>query len=132
MEKFVIAVAALFQGFNKTLAIGIGAIGLWVGVGIFWGKWVNPLSLAEKPSVAIWSLIVLGLWNTTITQLLWLGGLAAASDMTRAWEHRRRLVDLSSLPDLTAEERDELELLRIQVREVDYKFGEERGRLGEG
>ncbi len=67
-----------------TLAISIGAIGLWVGVGIFWGKWVNPISLADKPSVAIGSLIVLGLWNTTITQLLWLGGLAAASDMTRA------------------------------------------------
>ena len=67
-----------------TLAITIGAIGLWVGVGLFWGKWVNPLSLTEKPAVAIWSLIVLGLWNTTITQLLWLGGLASATDMTRA------------------------------------------------
>lgn len=67
-----------------TLAITIGAVGLWVGVGTFWGKWVNPLTLTEKPTVAIWSLIVLGLWNTTITQLLWLGGLASASDMTRA------------------------------------------------
>lgn len=67
-----------------TLAITIGAIGLWVGVGTFWGQWVNPLSLTEKSTVAIWSLIVLGFWNTTITQLLWLGGLAAASDMTRA------------------------------------------------
>ena len=67
-----------------TLAITIGAVGLWVGVGTFWGKWVNPLTLTEKPTVTIWSLIVLGLWNTTITQLLWLGGLASASDMTRA------------------------------------------------
>ena len=67
-----------------TLAVTIGAIGLWVGVGLFWGQWVNPLSLTEKPTVAIWSLVVLGLWNTTITQVLWLGGLAAASDMTRA------------------------------------------------
>ncbi|NND40922.1 MAG: EamA family transporter [Silicimonas sp.] len=67
-----------------TLAITIGAIGLWVGVGAFWGVWVNPLSLGEKPTVAIWSLIVLGFWNTTVTQLLWLGGLAAANDMTRA------------------------------------------------
>ena len=67
-----------------TLAITIGAAGLWVAVGLFWGRWVNPLSLAEKPSVAFWSLIVLGLWNTTVTQLLWLGGLAAAPDMTRA------------------------------------------------
>ena len=67
-----------------TLAITIGAVGLWVAVGSFWGRWVNPLELPSMPSTAIWSLIVLGLWNTTITQLLWLGGLAAAPDMTRA------------------------------------------------
>jgi drug/metabolite transporter (DMT)-like permease len=67
-----------------TLAISIGAVGLWIAVGVFWGDWVNPVSIVDKPSVAIWSLVVLGLWNTTITQLLWLGGLAAASDMTRA------------------------------------------------
>lgn len=67
-----------------TLAITIGAIGLWLGVGAFWGRWVNPISIFSMPAVAMWSLIVLGLWNTTITQLLWLGGLAAASDMTRA------------------------------------------------
>lgn len=67
-----------------TLAIAIGAIGLWVTVGLFWGRWVDPLSLADKPAIAFWSLIVLGLWNTTITQLLWLGGLASAPDMTRA------------------------------------------------
>lgn len=67
-----------------TIAIAIGALGLWVGVGTFWGIWVNPVALADMPSVAIWSLLVLGLWNTTITQVLWLGGLAAASDMTRA------------------------------------------------
>ena len=36
------------------------------------------------PEAAFWSLIVLGIWNTTITQLLWLGGLASAPDMTRA------------------------------------------------
>lgn len=67
-----------------TLAITIGAAGLWVAVGLFWGRWVNPVALASVPPVAFWSLIVLGLWNTTITQLLWLGGLAAAPDMTRA------------------------------------------------
>lgn len=67
-----------------TLAISIGAVGLWVAVGLFWGHWVNPLALTDKPSVAVWSLLVLGIWNTTITQLLWLGGLAAAPDMTRA------------------------------------------------
>lgn len=67
-----------------TLAITIGAVGLWISVGAFWGKWVNPASLASMPEVTFWSLVVLGLWNTTVTQLLWLGGLAAAPDMTRA------------------------------------------------
>ena len=67
-----------------TLAISIGAVGLWLVVGALWGTWVNPVTIVDKPSIAIWSLIVLGLWNTTLTQLLWLGGLAAAPDMTRA------------------------------------------------
>jgi drug/metabolite transporter (DMT)-like permease len=31
-----------------------------------------------------WWILVLGLWNTTITQLLWFGGLSAAPDITRA------------------------------------------------
>ncbi|WP_108661367.1 DMT family transporter [Acuticoccus kandeliae] len=69
---------------TTTLAITIGAVGLWVGVGLFWGRWVNPLTLTDRPATAVWSLLVLGLWNTTVTQLMWLGGLAAAPDMTRA------------------------------------------------
>ena len=67
-----------------TLAMTIGAAGLWLLVGALWGIWVNPLTLFSMPEVAFWSLIVLGIWNTTITQLLWLGGLASAPDMTRA------------------------------------------------
>jgi drug/metabolite transporter (DMT)-like permease len=67
-----------------TLAISIGAVGLWLSVGILWGIWVNPLTITSMSETAFWSLIVLGIWNTTITQLLWLGGLASAPDMTRA------------------------------------------------
>lgn len=67
-----------------TLALTIGAIGLWITVGLFWGRWVNPGDITAMPAVAAWSLIVLGLWNTTITQLLWFGGLASAPDITRA------------------------------------------------
>ena len=66
-----------------TLSMTIGAIGLWIIVGLFFSIWVNPLSLFEKPAVAAWSLIVLGFWNTTITQILWFGGLAAVPDITR-------------------------------------------------
>ena len=67
-----------------TLALTIGAIGLWIAVGLFWGRWVNPIEISTMPMLPAVSLLVLGIWNTTITQLLWFGGLAAAPDITRA------------------------------------------------
>lgn len=66
------------------LTMMIGGIGLWLLVGLAWGRWVNPASLVEKPPLAAWSLVILALWNTTITQLMWFGGLSAAPDITRA------------------------------------------------
>jgi len=66
-----------------TISMSIGALGLWVIVGLAWGLWVNPLTLFDKPPVATWSLLTLALWNTTITQVLWFGGLAAVPDITR-------------------------------------------------
>jgi len=65
------------------LSMTIGAIGLWVIVGAFWGVWVDPTTLLDRPPTEKWSLLTLGLWNTTITQLLWVGGLAAVPDITR-------------------------------------------------
>lgn len=62
----------------------IGGIGLWIAVGLAWAIWVNPLTLFDRAEIAWASLLTLALWNTTITQLLWIGGLAAAPDMTRA------------------------------------------------
>ena len=67
-----------------TLTMMLGGIGLWALVGIAWGDWVNPASIMQKPALAAWSLVVLALWNTTITQLMWFGGLSAAPDLTRA------------------------------------------------
>lgn len=57
-------------------------------------------------------------------------GTPEPEDSDRAFENRLRLSDLSSLTTLTPEELNELERLRIQVREVDYLLAEERGRLG--
>lgn len=69
----------------------LGGIGLWFGVGVAWGIWVNPATIFERPASAAtlgvnpgWWLLVLAIWNTTITQHLWFGGLAAAPDITRA------------------------------------------------
>jgi len=61
----------------------LGAIGLWVVVGLFWKLWVNPLTLFNRTPEQTASLLTLALWNTTITQFLWIGGLAAVPDITR-------------------------------------------------
>lgn len=66
-----------------TISLTIGAAGLWVIVGLFFGIWVDPGDLLEKEPGAAWSLVTLGIWNTTITQVLWFGGLAAVPDITR-------------------------------------------------
>jgi drug/metabolite transporter (DMT)-like permease len=61
----------------------MGAIGLWLVVGLVWQIWVNPLTLLDRPPGEVTSLLVLAGWNTTITQFLWIGGLAAVPDITR-------------------------------------------------
>lgn len=66
------------------LAMFVGGIGLWLIVGAAFGTWVNPLALPSLPAREAWSLLVIALWNTTLTQYLWIGGLAHAPDITRA------------------------------------------------
>jgi len=67
----------------SALTLGIGTIGLWLVVGSFWNVWVNPLTLFARPASQAASLLTIGIWNTTITQFLWIGGLAAVPDITR-------------------------------------------------
>lgn len=62
----------------------IGGLVLWVGVGLLFGRWVNFLTFTDIASAAAWAIVVLALYNTTLTQWLWIGGLAAAPDITRA------------------------------------------------
>lgn len=66
------------------LALSIGGLGLYVIVGLFFGVWVTTDRLFEMTPMAFWSLMALAILNTTITQVLWFGGLAAAADITRA------------------------------------------------
>jgi len=61
----------------------MGAVGLWLVVGLFWQIWVNPLTLFDRPPQQLGSLLTLALWNTTIAQFFWIGGLAAVPDITR-------------------------------------------------
>jgi len=76
---------ARYGALNVTaLSMMIGGIGLWIGVWLGFGIMVDPLTLPERPGPEIAWILVLAFWNTTITQFLWIGGLSAASDITRA------------------------------------------------
>ena len=69
---------------TTALSLAIGGLGLWLCVGLAFAIWVDPTTLFQRPNVAWGSILALAFWNTTITQFLWIGGLAAAADMTRA------------------------------------------------
>ena len=43
----------------------------------------NPATLFNRPPAQAASLLTIAIWNTTITQFLWIGGLAAVPDITR-------------------------------------------------
>jgi len=62
----------------------IGFVWLYFVVGIAWGVWVDPLSLADKRPEQIGGILTIGLWNTSIAMIAWLAGLAHAPDLTRA------------------------------------------------
>ena len=61
----------------------IGGVGLWLAVGVGFGIWVDPTTLFDRPADDIAALLTIAVWNTTITQFLWIGGLAAVPDITR-------------------------------------------------
>jgi drug/metabolite transporter (DMT)-like permease len=61
----------------------MGAVGLWCVVGLFWKVWVNPATVFDRPPPQTAALLTIAFWNTTITQFLWIGGLAAVPDITR-------------------------------------------------
>jgi drug/metabolite transporter (DMT)-like permease len=61
----------------------LGGIGLWLLVGVSWGLWVGPGQLTALDAGALAALLTIAFYNTTITQFLWIGGLAAVPDITR-------------------------------------------------
>jgi len=61
----------------------LGGAALWLGVGVLFGRWVNFFDIASLVPVAAVPIVVLALYNTTLTQWLWIGGLAAVPDITR-------------------------------------------------
>jgi len=65
------------------ISMVMGAIGLWIVVGLVFGVWINADRLTNLDGTALASLLAIAFWNTTITQFLWIGGLAAVPDITR-------------------------------------------------
>jgi len=65
------------------ITMSIGGLCLWILVGTAWNVWVNPFSIFQRPPVETWSLLTIAFWNTTLTQLFWLWGLANVPDITR-------------------------------------------------
>jgi drug/metabolite transporter (DMT)-like permease len=66
------------------ITLGIGGAMLWLGVGLLFGRWVDFTDIWTIAPLAAIAIVVLALYNTTLTQWLWIGGLAAAPDITRA------------------------------------------------
>jgi drug/metabolite transporter (DMT)-like permease len=67
----------------SALTMFIGSLGLWIVVGVFFDVWISTARLETMPAGALAALMVIALWNTTITQFLWIGGLSAVPDITR-------------------------------------------------
>ncbi len=67
-----------------TLTFTVGAMTLWITVGLAWNIWVDPTTLFDRPSQSYMSILTLGIWNTCIGFILWLWGLSAAPDIGRA------------------------------------------------
>jgi len=65
------------------ITLFIGGLVLWVGVGLLFGRWVAFWHFSDLAIPAMLGIIVLVLYNTTLTQWLWIGGLAAVPDITR-------------------------------------------------
>ncbi|MBC8339054.1 MAG: DMT family transporter [Rhodospirillales bacterium] len=65
------------------ITLFLGGLALWLGVGLLFGRWVAFWTIGSLATPAIIAITVLVLYNTTLTQWLWIGGLAAVPDITR-------------------------------------------------
>ncbi|MCP4328549.1 MAG: EamA family transporter [Alphaproteobacteria bacterium] len=87
VAAYTVLVRPLIREFGAlrltALTMMIGALGLWLIVGAVFGTWVDPTTLFDRPAGDAVALITIAVWNTTITQFLWIGGLAAVPDITR-------------------------------------------------
>ncbi|MEO0444364.1 MAG: DMT family transporter, partial [Pseudomonadota bacterium] len=66
------------------LSTMIGGIGLYLCVTVLLGIPLDTGAVFYDDTIVWVALLILAFWNTTVTQYLWIGGLAAAPDITKA------------------------------------------------
>jgi len=72
-------------GALRTISITllIGGFGLWFLMGLLGGKWLTLAVINDWSTSQLSAVVILGLWNTAITQFLWVGGLSAVPDISK-------------------------------------------------
>jgi drug/metabolite transporter (DMT)-like permease len=87
MSGYLVMIKSYIKEFGAlritAITLFFGGFILWIGVGLLFGRWVEFWNFSNLAFTAIIGIIVLALYNTTLTQWLWIGGLAAVPDITR-------------------------------------------------
>ncbi|MDP6680954.1 MAG: DMT family transporter, partial [Pelagibacteraceae bacterium] len=87
MSGYLVLIKPLIKEFGAlritAITLFLGGLILWIGVGLLFGRWVTFWDFSDLVFTAMVGLVVIILYNTTLTQWLWIGGLAAVPDITR-------------------------------------------------
>ena len=87
MSVYLVLIRPLIASYGAlritAITLFAGGAVLWLGVGLLFGRWVAFSDYWNLAPAAMLAIAVLCLYNTTITQWLWIGGLAAVPDITR-------------------------------------------------
>jgi drug/metabolite transporter (DMT)-like permease len=87
VSAYVVLIKPIIAAFGAlrvtAITMFLGGLALWVGVGLLFGHWVAFWTLGDLAAPAMIGIAAIALYNTTLTQWLWIGGLAAVPDITR-------------------------------------------------
>ena len=87
MSGYLVMIKSYIKEFGAlritAITLFFGGFILWIGVGLLFGRWVTFWDFSDLVFTAMVGLVVIILYNTTLTQWLWIGGLAAVPDITR-------------------------------------------------
>ncbi|MBO6493347.1 MAG: EamA family transporter, partial [Pelagibacteraceae bacterium] len=87
MSGYLVLIKPLIKEFGAlritAITLFLGGFILWIGVGLLFGRWVAFWDFSDLAFTVMAGIIVIILYNTTLTQWLWIGGLAAVPDITR-------------------------------------------------